>query len=629
MYIEIRRNDSIVGRITSITNVGTLQNELNFIPCLEITVALREDIQPWDTALYFFSDKVFHGLITDIRPDYQAGTQGLTISHISTELEQRQIPTNRAIKLEPLDNLFENEEFIPAGWSVDNQTINNYIVDYVFSRETQATALSTLSEMTTRSHWRINPFIAGKNVEFGEFGRDSGYIFSAHRKNIEQGIFPIISITPSGTNFDTVRNVAVVYGQKSDSGMSSLTLRDVYLHPEYWIDGFPIEKIRDDVNNEREYEYDETLLEIAPNQNFEYRIRDDKSIEQEGRLLETTTSFNTISPFASMDEEVTNEDRIKASRVAYEATTHILRNARRYDRLPIETAYIPPDLNVGDRVWVEYDPAQELIGECDIERMAYKPYTGYKYVRQIRTTMTIDGRELSTIALDDEIRVNRDDAVLNDITNAIFMLNDKADANSRIIGSSQLQRRNGMNDLHGVEYTAYGSAGSPAYFNISISKDKIYFERFEFRVIIEGTRVPLSDSDEARELNVTVNNTSLSIVGNAIDPDPHGHSATGTRSAFVGGVTDLPPTATNFGISINGYDVTSIFTTLYPNGWLTGQGVFPSDNDTFDWQKIASNVPRAIAEEILRAGAKNIEISGDGTFRARYISFINHNHVNR
>jgi len=115
----------------------------------------------------------------------------------------------------------------------------------------------------------------------------------------------------------------------------------------------------------------------------------------------------------------------------------------------------------------------------------------------------------------------------------------------------RLQRRNQVVDIYGMEFTRQGDIGEPASFYISISPDLIYFERFEFKVIIESFRVPIAgangDSDSGisletvrvrdRSLNLNVESTSLnsdtaelglttadiSVSETVASPNPHSH----------------------------------------------------------------------------------------------------------
>jgi len=121
-----------------------------------------------------------------------------------------------------------------------------------------------------------------------------------------------------------------------------------------------------------------------------------------------------------------------------------------------------------------------------------------------------------------------------------------------------LQRRNQVVDMYGMEFTRQGDGtNAPASFYISISPDLIYFERFEFKVIIGGFQMPFmginvdgvietsysSVTIHEQELqvqstplttnentaNITINPTPLTITNNAVNPASHNHEMTQTN----------------------------------------------------------------------------------------------------
>ena len=122
----------------------------------------------------------------------------------------------------------------------------------------------------------------------------------------------------------------------------------------------------------------------------------------------------------------------------------------------------------------------------------------------------------------------------------------------------RLQRRNQVVDIYGMEFTRQGDVEKPASFYVSISPDLIYFERFEFKVIIESFRVPIAEPRNGdisgneeispttvrirasnvdltvEPTNLTTNLTTLSLTdaelsiddGEEVTPNPHNHTLT-------------------------------------------------------------------------------------------------------
>jgi len=127
----------------------------------------------------------------------------------------------------------------------------------------------------------------------------------------------------------------------------------------------------------------------------------------------------------------------------------------------------------------------------------------------------------------------------------------------------RLQRRNQVVDMYGTEFTRQGGEGAPATFYISISPDLIYFERFEFKIIIEGFRIPLArdgvapraltTNDNASALGTELNevqttnlnsppltiNTSNTVP--TISPATHAHSVSGHTHPIPGHNHEIAP----------------------------------------------------------------------------------------
>lgn len=606
--LEIMDGERRVDVIREFTQVGSITNRLNYLPSLELSfpMANEKKIKAWDEVMFYYSDKVFHGMIVDITPDFESNTTTIVINHIIQEWRMKQLPTNRAIKLEPLWEVLQRDEFSPPNWFVQfSPAMRFYRLDYVFSREYQLDALTKVVEMTTHAHWRVNDRIRGRKVEVENFGQDSGIILSAFRTG--NGIHGIIDAPRStGVNFNRVKNVAVVYGQKSDSGMCSISLRDVFKRPEIQLEDFPVEIIRIDANNERNYDYSDDYPSIAPNQNIEYAIRDLHSIEVEGRELEVSLPINSVSPFNIEDAEIRDVDIIKASEVIYHMAVKQLIQLRRYKDMQLTVEELPPTLNVGDKVFVETFTHQNSTPNI-IE------YNGFKYIKEITTHLTIEGGVYHELVLDDYIRVDRETANRNAIYDVINRNAEKADSNYRHIGNVQLQRQNGTVDIIGAAETSTGTSRRGAEFMISISPDKIYFERFQFRLHIAEPFVP--------------EDTSLEL--------PPGTFVPMSGIVAFGGSTEPDEQATEFTISINGYDITSLIIEEYGSEvWPSESngrtiGYFPAIRGFFDLLRIASIAPENIAREILSARDNRIILHGNGIFEATYYNYIKYNYTNR
>ena len=257
--------------------------------------------------------------------------------------------------VDKLQDIYDDKNFAYPGWNIDFQDgSENQMIDYVYSRQNKLEALTQTMELTDNLWWRVGLWNE-KRIEIGEFGEEQPYILSTKpsgKTNIR-----IISEPTIDYNFENVVNVATVYSDKSDGGMSSLTLREVYNDPRLQKDGFPVVILHANVNNERDYhKYITQYPKLAPNNEIEFAVLDEASIALEsGTVIEGTYSFNDLSPFQIESEGITDKKRIEAAKTVYEAVIKKLIQARRSYDIKVVTEPIPCDLEVGDKVRFLYD----------------------------------------------------------------------------------------------------------------------------------------------------------------------------------------------------------------------------------------------------------------------------------
>ena len=252
-------------------------------------------------------------------------------------------------------DIYNDTNFAYPGWQIEwrNGAENRYI-DYVYSKQNKLDALTETVELTEDLWWRVG-FWNEKRVQIGTFGDKKPYTISmkpSGKTNIRMIQEP--SIEP---DLENVINVATVYSDKSDGGMSSLTLREVYMNPSYQRSGFPVVILHSNVNNERDYRmYTDQYPKLAPNNEIEYAILDEESIALEsGVLIEGSYSFNDLSPFEIDGNIIEDAKRVRAARTVYESTIKKLIQSRRSYDIKIVTEPIPNDLLAGDKVRFIYD----------------------------------------------------------------------------------------------------------------------------------------------------------------------------------------------------------------------------------------------------------------------------------
>ena len=254
-----------------------------------------------------------------------------------------------------LEDIYNDMNFAYPGWQIDFQNgSKTTMIDYVYSRQNKLEALTQTMELTSNLWWRVGLWNE-KRIEIGEFGEEQPYILSTKpsgKTNIK-----LISEPTIDYDFENVINVATVYSDKTDGGMGSLTLREVYMNPSLQREKFPVVILHANVNNERDYsKYISQYPQLAPNNEIEYAIIDEESIALEsGTLIEGTYYFNDFSPFEVDGQVIDDEKRVKAAQTAYESVVKKLIQSRRGYNLTVATEPIPCDLEVGDRIRFIYD----------------------------------------------------------------------------------------------------------------------------------------------------------------------------------------------------------------------------------------------------------------------------------
>ena len=261
----------------------------------------------------------------------------------------------------------------------------------------------------------------------------------------------------------------------------------------------------------------------------------------------------------------------------------------------------------------------------------------------------------------------------NAITKLAERLSDQREAKRNV----SLQRRNQVVDIYGMEFTRQGDEGKPATFYISISPDLIYFERFEFKIIIESFKTPIA-TDGIRPEFVRVRDTELIIQdaaafntggtgltvageglmtninaispnphthdltpnphhhtipahGHHLNPNPHHHETDAHGHTIVAGMSYFKSTATNFEIWIDGdIDLTPYFKAQFPDQWIDGEGIFPeAGTANYDVLEAVGYMDESMRQRILTPGYKKIEVKGDGIFNATLVNYLKYPHVNR
>lgn len=194
--------------------------------------------------------------------------------------------------------------------------------------------------------------------------------------------------------------------------------------------------------------------------------------------------------------------------------------------------------------------------------------------------------------------------------------------NTKQLRQAVQQRRNGMEDLYGVMFSAQGDASNPAEFYISISPDYVYLQRFAFKFVIRPFATTVKGGTDSAV--VTVDNTSLSVNNNSISPNPHTHGTQPHTHNVISGKSFVQTTSDYWRVKIAGVDITPYLMEQHDGEWIDGEGVYPTNElddareDFYDILDVCSMLmsegDEGSVEKILRPEFKKVEIVSDAPF---------------
>ncbi|AXH73423.1 MAG: peptidoglycan hydrolase [Caudoviricetes sp.] len=352
-------------------------------------------------------DKMFDGIVKGITLNTDNSTATIDVDHKISEWDTRQIPENYTVKNRNFPDVFSQSPFLYSTFwylNCDNSSMKA-LINYAFSRQGHLEALNKACELTDNIWWRVG-FRYDRYLEIGSFGETKNYIFSDYG-NTERHI-NIISDVSIEKKFDHVFNALTVYGEKSDSSQASLTLRDVYLEQlqvgKPAIDGFPVVILNPTVNNEQKNFYS-NITRIASNNSLEYSIIDEFSLNlEQGKIIEETKSFNDVAPFEQDGEPISDEERSRQSRIAYNAAVKILKNSgRRREEISFLVGYLPSEINVMDKIY--FDLNNEILLYDGCSRYCRKVYESSSlfYITSIETMFDENLNETNKITICKEL----------------------------------------------------------------------------------------------------------------------------------------------------------------------------------------------------------------------------------
>lgn len=410
-FFEIWNKNKLKARGNKILNTLSWANELMSVPVtsLDLPIEYKEHLVKREEIKIYINQKVFHGIITDTNENKVTESLTVDISHVVSEWEYRQVSTNLAAKNRTVNDIYSTLDFRYDGWNVEYlQDSASRIIDYVYSRQSKLDGLTKTCELTDDLFWRVG-FNAGRTLDIGTFGDKVPYMLSTKpggKQNIQ-----ILGELSVRHKIDSVINMATVYGEKSDSGMSSMSLREMYEDPEAQDPNFPVVILKNGINNERGYDYIE-FSKLAPNNDLEYTVIDTEGIALEGATaIEGTFPFNDLAPFNTDGEEVTDEDRAKASKTAYDAAVKKLKQSRRRYIISLQVAKLPYDVNVGDKIRFIYDNSLLKLDGCSNYEKKILRLDDWFYITSIEYNFDKNGIETNTLSLEKALYIDRESDV--------------------------------------------------------------------------------------------------------------------------------------------------------------------------------------------------------------------------
>lgn len=235
------------------------------------------------------------------------------------------------------------------------------------------------------------------------------------------------------------------------------------------------------------------------------------------------------------------------------------------------------------------------------------------------------------------------------------MLSEKTIDNTRQLKRSTEQRRNGMEDLYGICFSANGDASHPAKFYISLSPDYVYLQRFAFKLVLRPftssvSGVSGSGSMTIGETSLTGSGGGESIISGtstleessgSVSPNPHTHSASGSIGGLSYGIKQIASSSTAWSMRIDGVDITDYLCEQQGVDSLfdQGEGIYPksaSSLDIEDMYDILDVVSVMIAEgkdedaeKVIRSGFKPVEIYGNQPFGIDAYLYCKYSNLNR
>ena len=216
-------------------------------------------------------------------------------------------------------------------------------------------------------------------------------------------------------------------------------------------------------------------------------------------------------------------------------------------------------------------------------------------------------------------------------------LAERTSDNTKQLRRGVQQRRNGMEDLYGVMFSADGDEDAPATFYISLSPDMVYLQRFAFKFVIKPFATTVKGGSTAA--TVIVEGTELLFnEEQLLVPNPHTHLTLPHTHNMTSGKTFIDTTSDYWRVKIDGIDITAYLREQHNNQWIDGEGIYPTNRledqeDFYDILDVCSmmiaNGEKTKADKILEPKFKKVEIVSDAPFSIDAYLYMKYSNISR
>jgi len=351
MYFELYQHGKLKVRGSEIYELSVTY-KLNAMPTCNVSIGaeyLKYTLFKSEMKIY---DEVngkslyFHGYIQGSQIDKETETLQITIVDVMDEWDKENIPVNVTKKDSDIEKIYiyGGTDFKPRlhDWDIliDYKTDKRDDFEYEFSRETKLEGLDKVCGLTESISW-LRPRNTDRVLKLSEFGDKKNYIVS------DQNIVDQFQVESDGSN---IINMVVPLSDKSDSGSTSVTLRDVYNDKSLQLAEFPVILTGNTINDQAS-QIGFLYPEYAPNNVKEYAVLDVVGISMEdGDIYEGSFASNDITPVQTDGKKISNADRIKASKTLYKKAVRKLKESRRLTTFSVSVVDLPVYVNPGDKV---------------------------------------------------------------------------------------------------------------------------------------------------------------------------------------------------------------------------------------------------------------------------------------